>query len=491
MKQSLQFKLSQQLTLTPQLRQSIRLLQLSTLELDQEIETYLRDNPLLEREEGSERMMAMTSLSSQGPLDHSSGAEQPATGNNSDDDYAARETPRDADFADYATLGATGSSGSSQRGDGDDGDDGDWRQQACDAPTLREHLLSQLALLKLSDRDRVLAGLLVESLDDDGYLTQSLEELLEFMPAELDIEAEEILTTLRHVQHLDPAGVGARNVGECLALQIKALPESTPYRERALHIVAQHLDLLASKDFTKLKRELKCDDAGLRAAQTLITNLNPRPGREYGQAAVRYVIPDVNVNKIKGLWIAALNGEAMPKLRVNQLYAGILSRARGSSLGLSEQLQEARWLIKNIAQRFDTILRVSQAIVDRQRNFFEHGAIAMRPLVLREIADTLGLHESTVSRVTTNKFMRSPRGIFELKFFFSSHVGTDAGGAASSTAIRELIKHMIESESTKKPLSDAKIAALLAGQGMVVARRTVAKYRESMQILAASMRKSI
>ena len=487
MKQSLQFKLSQQLTLTPQLRQSIRLLQLSTLELDQEIETYLRDNPLLEREEGSGPLAALIPA---GMVNSTFGTETPYSEKNAGDDQASNAATSDADFADFAGYANSGSSGASATRDNED-DDGDWRQQAGGAPTLREHLLSQLALLKLSDRDRVLAGLLVESLDDDGYLTQSLEELLELMPAELDIEAEEILTTLRHVQHLDPAGVGARNVSECLALQVKALPEATPYRERALDIVARHLDLLATKDFVKLKRELKCDDAGLRAAHKLIINLNPKPGREFGQADVRYIIPDVNVNKIKGLWIVALNHEAMPKLRVNQLYANILSRARGSSQGLSEQLQEARWLIKNIAQRFDTIVRVSQAIVDRQRNFFEHGAIAMRPLVLREIADTLGLHESTVSRVTTNKFMRSPGGIFELKFFFSSHVGTDAGGAASSTAIRELIKHLIECENTRKPLSDAKIAALLAAQGMVVARRTVAKYRESMHILAASLRKSI
>ncbi|HTD89446.1 MAG TPA: RNA polymerase factor sigma-54, partial [Burkholderiales bacterium] len=253
----------------------------------------------------------------------------------------------------------------------------------------------------------------------------------------------------------------------------------------------QHLEVLAAKDYAKLKRLLRCDDNGLRAVQKLIISLEPRPGRDYAQTDTRYVIPDVIVNKNKGLWMASLNAEAMPKLRVNRMYADILSRARGAPQQMTGQLQEAKWLIKNVQQRFDTILRVSQAIVDRQRNFLEHGAIAMRPLVLREIADVLELHESTVSRVTTNKFMRTPRGIFELKFFFGSHVSTDAGGSASSTAIRELIKQLVNGENARKPLSDSQISILLGQQGIVVARRTVAKYRESLQILPGNLRKTL
>jgi RNA polymerase sigma-54 factor len=311
------------------------------------------------------------------------------------------------------------------------------------------------------------------------------------LPPEVAVEAEELLTVLRHVQQLEPPGVGARGLAECLALQLALMPAATPFRDEALLVVNQHLDLLAAKDFTKLKRLLQCDDKALRVVQKLIVSLNPKPGRGFGRDEVRYVVPDVNVIKNKGLWVASLNAEAMPKLRVNSLYANLLKRERGAERPMSGQLQEARWLIKNIQQRFDTILRVSQAIVDRQRNFLEHGAIAMRPLVLREIADTLELHESTVSRVTTHKYMRTPRGIFELKFFFSSHVATDAGGSASSTAIRELIRNMVAAENAKKPLSDSQISALLGQQGIVVARRTVAKYRESLQILPGSLRKTL
>jgi RNA polymerase sigma-54 factor len=356
---------------------------------------------------------------------------------------------------------------------------------------LREHLLAQLAMLKLSERDRTLVSLLIDTLNDDGYISQSLEEVREMLPPELNIDGEELQIALRHLQHLEPAGVGARSLGECLLLQLQALPGATMFRDKAVELVTHHLDVLAVRDYAKLKRALRCDDDALRAVQRLITGLNPKPGRDFAAGDVQYVVPDVNVIKNKGLWVASLNADAMPKLRVNRLYADILGRNRGGAQQLSGQLQEARWLIKNVQQRFDTILRVSQAIVDRQRNFLEHGAVAMRPLVLREIAETLDLHESTVSRVTTNKFMRTPRGIFELKFFFGSHVGTDAGGAASSTAIRALIKQFVAAENPRKPLSDAQISSILGQQGMVVARRTVAKYRESLQILPGNLRKTL
>ncbi len=481
MKQSLQLRLSQHLTLTPQLQQSIRLLQLSTLELDQEIERYLRDNPLLERVDSmADTNTGMMPLADglRPATDASAPAEASPDGG---DTGAARE-------ADGDILAEIGYSGSGER---DDSDDSDYPQVASETPTLREHLLAQLALLNLTDRDRTLTSLLIDTLDDDGYLTQSLDDVLAMLPGELCVEADELATALRHVQHLEPSGTGARSLSECLALQLQALPSATPYCDKALEVVTQHLDALAAKDFAKLKRVLRCDDDCLRTVQKLITSLDPKPGRDYGRADTRYIIPDVIVNKNKGLWVSSLNPEAMPKLRINQMYADILSRGRSGAQQMNGQLQEAKWLIKNVQQRFDTILRVSQAIVDRQRNFLEHGAIAMRPLVLREIADVLELHESTVSRVTTNKFMRTPRGIVELKFFFGSHVGTDAGGSASSTAIRELIKQLVGTENPRKPLSDSQLSSLLAQQGIVVARRTVAKYRESLQILPGNLRKTL
>ena len=282
------------------------------------------------------------------------------------------------------------------------------------------------------------------------------------------------------------------NLGECLALQLEALSEDTPFRAEALIIVTQHLDSLATRDFGKLKKLLHCDDLTLRQAQHLITSLNPRPGADFAALETRYIMPDVVVKKIKGVWVASLNAEAMPKLRVNRMYADILHRNRDASFQkLAGQLQEAKWLIKNVQQRFDTILRVSQAIVDRQRHFFEHGEVAMRPLVLREIAEALDLHESTISRVTTQKYMLTPRGTYELKYFFGSHVTTETGGACSATAIRALIKQLIAAENSKKPLSDNQISEILGQQGIVVARRTIAKYREALQIPSVSMRKSL
>jgi RNA polymerase sigma-54 factor len=323
-------------------------------------------------------------------------------------------------------------------------------------------------------------------------MTQDLAELASLLPAELEIDAEDLGIGLKYLQSLDPPGVGARNLSECLTLQLEALPEDTPHRVEALQIVARHLDSFAGRDYQKLKKILRCDDDTLRGVQRLITSLNPRPAAHFSGGEARYIIPDVVVRKLKGMWVVALNPEAMPKLRVNRMYADILHRNRDASFQqLAGQLQEAKWLIKNVQQRFDTILRVSQAIVDRQRHFFEHGEVAMRPLVLREIADTLGLHESTVSRVTTQKFMLTPRGIFELKYFFGSHVTTDTGGACSATAIRALIKQLVGEEDQRKPLSDSQIAEILGKQGIVVARRTIAKYRESLQILPVNLRKSI
>ena len=473
MKHSLQLRLSQHLTLTPQLQQSIRLLQLSTLELNQELDRFLQENPLLERdddisEEPPERRAAGESDASPGPADESGAEREPET--------------VEFNAIDDVSFGRIR----------DDAEDGDFPQIAADTPTLRVHLLSQLSLTNLSQRDHKLVTLLIDSLDDDGYLALDIPELLAMLPQELAVEPDEMQVALRHLHNLEPAGVGARNLSECLALQLAALPECTPYRAQALEIVRNHLAALAARDFGKLRRALRCDDSCLRAVQKLITGLDPKPGRDFSSEETRYIVPDVIVGKVKGVWVASLNAEAMPRLRVNRLYADILGRNRNAgSQQLASQLQEAKWLIKNVQQRFDTILRVSRAIVDRQRNFFEHGAVAMRPLVLREIAETLDLHESTVSRVTTQKFMRTPRGIFELKYFFGSHVTTEAGGAASSTAIRALIEQLVNAENPRKPLSDSQISEILGQQGIVVARRTVAKYRESLQILPGNLRKTL
>ncbi|MBI2316306.1 MAG: RNA polymerase factor sigma-54, partial [Betaproteobacteria bacterium] len=466
MKQTLQVRLSQHLTLTPQLQQSIRLLQLSTLELNQELEKFLAENPLLERGEAEEFSPGAPEPGQLAPVDGGSASPEQAGEIQGEDSGMDGAQDRGAELGSFADT-ASGAGGR------DEGEDDDYPQQHADLPTLREHLLAQLALTALEPRDRTLAELLIDAVDEDGYLTQSLEEIAALLPPELEVEPEELRIALRHVQNLEPTGVGARSPAECLELQLAAMPESTPEREHALALVRAHLPLLAARDFMRLKKLLQCTDEQLRQAQELIQSLNPRPGAGFGANETRYVAADVIVKKIKNVWVASLNPDAMPKLRINRMYARILQDNRNAASGqMSQQLQEARWLIKNVQQRFETILRVSQAIVDRQRHFFEHGELAMRPLVLREIADTLGLHESTISRVTTQKYMLTARGIFELKYFFGSHVATDAGGACSATAIRALIRQFVAAEDAKKPLSDSKIAQVLGQQGIVVARRT-------------------
>jgi len=464
MKPSLQLRLSQHLTLTPQLQQSIRLLQLSTVELNQEIERILMENPALEREDHHDEAEV--------PL-HAPAKDAPAS-------TPAEPAPAETDW--LPDMAA------SWRGGGDD-EEGDRNFATADTPTLREHLRGQLALVNLGERDRTLVALLIDALDDDGYLTQPLEEIVALLPPEAEVGLEDLAIALRHLQNLEPAGVGARSPGECLALQLRSDPRC-PERDLALEIVGKHLELLAARDYVRLKAATGAGDDALRAAQRVIQGLNPRPGAAFAKVEARYVVPDVVVKKVRNAWRASLNPDAMPRLRINRLYAEIAAGAR-SGAGLSGQLQEARWLIKNVQQRFDTILRVSQAIVERQRHFLEHGEVAMRPLVLREIAEALSLHESTISRVTTQKYMATPRGTFELKYFFGSHVATEAGGAASSTAIRALIKQLVAAEDAKAPLSDARISKILGEQGIVVARRTIAKYRESLQIPAVNQRKAL
>ena len=450
MKPSLQLRTSQHLTLTPQLQQSIRLLQMSTLELESEIEQALQENPMLEREETPDDPQRETMQVQR--------AERARTGDSDlDDEALQREAP---------------------------------------AASLAEHLLQQLKLTKASRRDAALVEVLIGELDDNGYLATSLQDVAAMLPAELAVEDDELRTALKLLQSFDPAGVGARSMAECLSLQLRT-PDLDVFPELAdgavlacaRAVCQQHLPLLAARDYNQLRRLLQCGDDCLRAAQAVIRRLEPRPGAQYGSREAQYVMPDVIVRKVRGRWRAELNQDVMPRLSVNQLYAQIVKSERGS--GLADQLREARWLIRNVQQRCDTIARVAQEIVDRQQGFFEHGAIAMRPLVLREIAEALDLHESTISRVTTQKYMLTPMGTFEFKHFFGSQVSTQAGGVASATAVQTLIKQMVAAENPVKPLSDNKIAQMLAEQGMVVARRTVAKYREALKIGPASQRKSL
>jgi RNA polymerase sigma-54 factor len=489
MKQSLQLRVSQHLALTPQLQQSIRLLQLSTLELHQELEQILSDNPMLERVDD--------------PLDHAvrllaDGAVSPVSGSATEAPQGEAPGAEGGDDADSAEGSDTQSSSDNDWNfDGPSSaskspDDEDSRPQLeAHETTLREHLLEQMRVTVRELRDRALLELVIDALNDNGYLDEPLEEIHARLPEELGIELDELSIALKLLQTFDPAGVGAGNAAECLALQIRRLPK-VPFvtRRLALAIVERHLPLFAQRDFNKLKKLLDCDDEDLREAQTVIRQCNPHPGSGFGKGEADFVVPDVIVKRTKNGWQVTLNHDVMPRLRVNNIYAGILKQSKGEG-SLTSQLQEAKWLIKNMRQRFDTILRVAQAIVERQRNFFSHGEVAMRPLVLREIADTLGLHESTISRVTTQKYMLTPHGVFELKYFFGSHVATEAGGEASSTAIRALIKQLIGAEDSKNPFSDSKIADMLGEQGMVVARRTVAKYREALKIPPVSLRKSL
>jgi RNA polymerase sigma-54 factor len=477
MKPALQLRQSQQLVLTPQLQQSIRLLQLSTQEVNQEVARLLDENPLLERADEPAAIPSYTPGSSSSESDT---GERTAS---SEDEVRPAGEDWDKEDWNEPSFSSVG---------GHDEDDDGHAELAAEMPSLREHLIEQLNLSQVAGRDRNIVGLLIDALDENGYLSQPLEEIAELLPAELDISLDDLETALAVLQHLDEPGIGARNLRECLALQLKALPNEVPGRDLALSLVTHHLDLLAARDYVKLKKLLRCDDQALRLAQALIVQLNPKPGEKFGSRAADHVIPDVLVEHHQGRWQARLNPEAMPRLRVNQVYASILQR-RGESNAqqLATQLQEARWFIKNLQQRFETILRVAQAIVERQHRFLEHGDVGMRPLVLREIAERLGLHESTISRVTTQKFMRTPRGVYEFKYFFSSGLATDSGGSCSSTAIRALIKQMVGEEDGQEPLTDSRISEILAQQGIMVARRTVAKYRESLHILPVNLRRSL
>ncbi|OAI52746.1 RNA polymerase factor sigma-54 [Betaproteobacteria bacterium SCGC AG-212-J23] len=451
-------RLRQHLTLTPQVQQALKLLQMSALEFAQEMEEALSSNPFLEEN-----------------------PDAPADATTQQASSAAEEivVPQESYSESYSS------------GSGGERDQDDWGGVSDSEPTLQQHLREQLMISGMGERDRALAHMIIDSLDDDGYFKASFDELAALVPPELDVQAEDFGAALKLVQSLDPAGVGARTLEECLCLQLEALPEDTPCRDVALAMCRGHLSLLASREWARLQHAAGCDEDTLHEARALIRTLDPRPGHRFGTSEARYVVPDIIVKKVRDKWTAAINPASLPRVRLNRSYADVASqRGNGANPSLSRHLQEARWLLRSIEQRFNTIQRVADAIVARQRGFFEYGAVAMKPLTLKLIAGELGLHESTVCRVTNSKYMATPRGLFEFKHFFSRRLATENGGAASATAVRAVMKELINAEDPKAPLSDAELARLLAQQGLRVARRTITKYRALMRMPSVDVRRA-
>ncbi len=490
--------------MTPQLQQAIRLLQLSTLELQTEVQQALESNPLLELTEEGEGEADVVDLP---------GGEGKSESLNGDDDMAANmglnseiavpvnedeaatgsmsgdipeELPVDTNWEDVYDSGGLGATGA-------EADNRVFEIQDSPAESLRDHLVWQMDLTPFSDTDRAIAAAIIDAVDDDGYLTAPLEEIQQGLGEGVEAELDEVSAVLRRIQNFDPPGVAARDLRECLLIQLQQLPVDTPMLAEAKRLVGEYLPLLGNRDYAQLTRRLKLDEQALQEVIDLIQTLNPRPGSSVATGQAEYIIPDVIVRKRNGTWRVELNEEAVPRLRINKQYAGMIRRADSSSDNtyLKGQLQEARWFLKSLQSRHETLLKVASCIVERQRGFLEHGEEAMKALVLHDVAEAVGMHESTISRVTTKKYMWTPRGILELKYFFSSHVTTAAGGACSSTAIRALIKKLVAAENRRKPLSDSKIASLLCDQGINVARRTVAKYREAMAIPPSNERKQL
>ncbi|WP_285274817.1 RNA polymerase factor sigma-54 [Halopseudomonas bauzanensis] len=499
MKPTLVLKMGQQLTMTPQLQQAIRLLQLSSLDLQQEVQEALEANPMLEMADDGDDDFIPSAADTAGndddapttalpepveleAIDQHSHSEEEGNWN----EQIPNELPVDTQWEDIYQTSASSLPSS-------DDEDWDFTARTGTDETLQSHLEWQLNLLPLSDTDHQIAIALIDGINADGYLEESLDDILASLDPALEVELDEVEMVLHRIQQFEPTGVGARNLSECLHLQLQQLPDSTPMLEQAKRVVRDHLELLGSRDFAQLMRRSRLKEDQLREVVALIQTLNPRPGGEIASGDAEYVIPDVIVRRDQNRWIVELNQEAAPKVRVNSQYASMVKRADSSSDNtyLRNHLQEARWFIKSLQSRNETLMKVATQIVEHQRGFLEHGEEAMKPLVLHDIAEAVGMHESTISRVTTQKFMHTPRGIFELKYFFSSHVSTSEGGEFSSTAIRALIKKLVAAENPKKPLSDSKIAGLLEEQGIHVARRTIAKYRESLNIAPSSERKRL
>ncbi|MCK2321485.1 RNA polymerase factor sigma-54 [Escherichia coli] len=476
MKQGLQLRLSQQLAMTPQLQQAIRLLQLSTLELLQELQQALESNPLLEQIDTHEEIDTRETQDSE-TLDTADALEQKEM---------PEELPLDASWDTIYTAGTP--SGTS----GDYIDDELPVYQGETTQTLQDYLMWQVELTPFSDTDRAIATSIVDAVDDTGYLTVPLEDILESMGDE-EIDIDEVEAVLKRIQRFDPVGVAAKDLRDCLLIQLSQFDKTTPWLEEARLIISDHLDLLANHDFRTLMRVTRLKEDVLKEAVNLIQSLDPRPGQSIQTGEPEYVIPDVLVRKHNGHWTVELNSDSIPRLQINQHYASMCNNARndGDSQFIRSNLQDAKWLIKSLESRNDTLLRVSRCIVEQQQAFFEQGEEYMKPMVLADIAQAVEMHESTISRVTTQKYLHSPRGIFELKYFFSSHVNTEGGGEASSTAIRALVKKLIAAENPAKPLSDSKLTSLLSEQGIMVARRTVAKYRESLSIPPSNQRKQL
>ena len=476
MKQGLQLRLSQQLAMTPQLQQAIRLLQLSTLELQQELQQALESNPLLEQIDTHEEIDTRETQDSE-TLDTADALEQKEM---------PEELPLDASWDTIYTAGTP--SGTS----GDYIDDELPVYQGETTQTLQDYLMWQVELTPFSDTDRAIATSIVDAVDDTGYLTVPLEDILESMGDE-EIDIDEVEAVLKRIQRFDPVGVAAKDLRDCLLIQLSQFDKTTPWLEEARLIISDHLDLLANHDFRTLMRVTRLKEDVLKEAVNLIQSLDPRPGQSIQTGEPEYVIPDVLVRKHNGHWTVELNSDSIPRLQINQHYASMCNNARNDddSQFIRSNLQDAKWLIKSLESRNDTLLRVSRCIVEQQQAFFEQGEEYMKPMVLADIAQAVEMHESTISRVTTQKYLHSPRGIFELKYFFSSHVNTEGGGEASSTAIRALVKKLIAAENPAKPLSDSKLTSLLSEQGIMVARRTVSKYRESLSIPPSNQRKQL
>ncbi len=546
MKQSLQLRMGQQLTMTPQLQQAIRLLQLSTLDLQHEIQEALESNPMLEMEDGFDtptvtnsefadsdypRQLEVTADPDSTSVDsfsehYKESYSETSSSSNSEGDRSNNpdsfgETSSSENFSDgdnYAETGEYSESATewnesiptdlpvdtswddvyqtsnSSTSSNYENEDGDFESRRTATDSLYDHLMWQLNLTPMSDRDRIIAMAIIDAVEPSGMLSVTLEDIHEGLVSEWsDLELDEVMAVQHRIQQFDPCGACSLNLSDCLTVQLQQFSPATPFLAEAKLITKHYLSLLASRDFRQLMRRTKLKEDELSQAVTLIQGLTPRPGDMIANGDTEYIVPDVFVEKREGRWIVELNPDIAPRLRINSDYASMVKRADSSTDNtfLKDNLQEARWFLKSLQSRNETLLKVASCIVEKQRGFLDYGAEAMKPLVLHDIAEIVEMHESTISRVTTQKFMHTPQGIFELKYFFSSHVSTDSGGECSSTAIRALIKKLVSAENPKKPLSDNKITDLLGEQGIQVARRTIAKYRESLNIPPSNERKTL
>lgn len=504
MRPTLQLRIGQQLTMTPQLQQAIKLLQLSTLELQQEIQEVLESNPLLELEERAqsessseqnnlEEAFSSTlnettteQVTSDGSEDQKVSIDEISTTEAMEKNDIPEELNIDTTWEDSYSAGVSNTGAVSSPAD-------DYTYQGETTDSIQDHLLWQMELTPFTNTDKTIAIAIIEAVDDAGYLTVSPEDILESVGTE-GLELDEVEAVLKRINMFDPIGVAARSIPDCLLIQLNQFSADTPYLKESKLIINEYIDLLGNRDYRQLMRKTKLKEEQLREVMRLIQSLNPRPGDAVIKGNDQYVVPDVTVEKKNGRWVVELNSDTAPKLSINKQYAAMSKTMKSSTDDgqfIRSNLQEAKWFIKSLESRNDTLLKVSNCIVQRQQGFLEHGAEAMRPMVLNDIAEAVDMHESTISRVTTQKYMHTPRGIFELKYFFSSHVSTENGGECSSTAIRSLIKKLILAETPAKPLSDSKMANILAEQGIKVARRTIAKYRESLAIPPSNQRKSL